>query len=64
MKSLLGEKTGAQQSHLSLKGEEIPRLCRGGSSSLTFTGVHPRNSKREPTKAHDKEKLDGPIGES
>jgi hypothetical protein len=47
-----------------LKGEEIPRLCRGGSSSLTFTGVHPRNSKREPTKAHVKEKLDGPIGES
>jgi signal transduction histidine kinase len=47
-----------------LKGEEIPRLCRGGSSSLTFTGVHPRNSKREPTKAHAKEKLDGPIGES
>jgi hypothetical protein len=24
---------------------EFPRLCRGGSSSLTFTGVHPRNSK-------------------
>jgi hypothetical protein len=22
-----------------LKGEEIPRLCRGGSSRLTFTGV-------------------------
>jgi hypothetical protein len=22
-----------------LKGEEIPRLCRGGSSSLTFPGV-------------------------
>jgi type I restriction enzyme M protein len=25
---------------------EFPRLCRGGSSSLTFAGVHPRNSKR------------------
>ena len=25
---------------------EFPRLCRGGSSSLTFTGVHPRNSER------------------
>jgi hypothetical protein len=47
-----------------LKGEEIPRLWRGGSSSLTFTGVHPRNSLREPTKAHAKEKPDGPIGES
>jgi hypothetical protein len=47
-----------------LKGEEIPRLCRGGSSSLTFTGVHPRNSNGEPTKAHAKEKLDGPIGKS
>ena len=47
-----------------LKGEEIPRICRGGSSSLTFTGVHPRNSKREPTKAHVKEKLDGPTGKS
>ena len=29
-----------------LKSEEIPRLWRGGSSSLTFTGVHPRNSER------------------
>jgi len=25
---------------------EFPRLCRGGSSSLTFAGVHPRNSER------------------
>jgi hypothetical protein len=24
---------------------EFPRLCRGGSSSLTFPGVHPGNSK-------------------
>jgi hypothetical protein len=47
-----------------LKSEEIPRLWRGGSSSLTFTGVHPRNSLREPTKAHAKENPDGPIGES
>jgi hypothetical protein len=47
-----------------LKGEEIPRLCRGGSSSLTFTGVHPRDSLREPTKAHVKENSDGPVGES
>ena len=35
-----------------LKDEEIPRLCRSGSSSLAFTEVHPRNSAREPTKAH------------
>jgi hypothetical protein len=47
-----------------LKGEEIPRLCRGGSSSLTFTGVHPRDSLREPTKAHVKENSDGPVGEA
>ena len=25
---------------------EFPRHCRGGSSSLTFAGVHPRNSER------------------
>ena len=25
---------------------EFPRLCRGGSSSLTFAGVHPRDSER------------------
>jgi hypothetical protein len=53
-----------QEENTRLKGEEIPRLCRGGSRSLTFTGVHPRNSRCEPTKAHVKEKLDGPIGES
>ena len=55
---------GLKEQDCPLKGEEIPRLCRGGSSSLTFTGVHPRNSKREPTKAHVMEILDGPIGES
>jgi CheY-like chemotaxis protein len=27
---------------------EFPRLCRGGIRSLTNTGVHPRNSRREP----------------
>src|SRR5664280_2584169 len=27
---------------------EFPRLCRGGTRSLTDTGVHPRNSWREP----------------
>src|ERR1700730_2616602 len=27
---------------------ETPRLCRGGSSGLTFKGVHRRNSQREP----------------
>jgi hypothetical protein len=26
------------------KIKETPRLCRGGSSSLTFPGVHRRNS--------------------
>ena len=28
-----------------LMQREFPRLCRGGSSSLTFPGVHPRNSR-------------------
>ena len=27
---------------------EFPRLCRGGTRSLTDPGVHPRNSWREP----------------
>jgi hypothetical protein len=27
---------------------EIPRLCRGGSRSLTFPGVHPETLRREP----------------
>src|ERR1039458_9946944 len=27
---------------------ENPRLCRGGSSSLTFPGVHPETLRREP----------------
>src|ERR1039458_6670879 len=27
---------------------ESPRLCRGGSSSLTFPGVHPETLRREP----------------
>jgi hypothetical protein len=27
---------------------ENPRLCRGGSSSLTFSGVHPETLQREP----------------
>jgi hypothetical protein len=27
---------------------ENPRLCRGGSSSLTFPGVHPETLQREP----------------
>ena len=27
---------------------EFPRLCRGGSKSLTVPGVHPGNSLREP----------------
>jgi Cdc6-like AAA superfamily ATPase len=26
----------------------LPRLCRGGSSSLTFPGVHPETLRREP----------------
>ncbi|MGO8759831.1 MAG: outer membrane beta-barrel protein, partial [Terracidiphilus sp.] len=55
---------GRSRIHADYKGEEIPRLCRGGSSSLTFPGVHPRSSRCEPTKAHIKENLDGPIGES
>jgi hypothetical protein len=48
---------------MTLKGEEIPRLWRGGSIRLTYTGVQPKNSRREPTKAHVKEKPNGPIGE-
>ena len=27
---------------------EFPRLCRGGSRSLTFSGVHPESPCREP----------------
>ena len=34
---------------------ETPRLCRGGSSSLTFPGVAPRDSPRELLKAHEGE---------
>jgi drug/metabolite transporter (DMT)-like permease len=30
---------------LNIKKRETPRLCRGGSSSLTYTGVHRRNSQ-------------------
>jgi hypothetical protein len=55
---------GGEASLRVYRDREIPRLWRGGSRSLTFTGVHPRNSRREPTKAHVKAKLDGPIGES
>lgn len=40
---------------------EAPRLCRGDSRSLTFKGVHPENSKREPTKAHAEENPDGRV---
>jgi len=29
-----------------LINREFPRLCQGGSSSLTFAGVHPRDSER------------------
>ena len=32
--------------HVNQSNREFPRLCRGGSNSLTFPGVHPRNSKR------------------
>jgi hypothetical protein len=28
--------------------KENPRLCRGGSNSLTFPGVHPETLRREP----------------
>src|SRR5271157_110342 len=31
-----------------LMKREFPRLCRGGTRSLTDPGVHPRNSRREP----------------
>src|SRR5271157_5691760 len=34
--------------HLPLMKWEFPRLCRGGTRSLTDPGVHPRNSWREP----------------
>jgi len=43
--SILGERAGETITQITvamcygLKGEEIPRLCRGGSRSLTFTGV-------------------------
>jgi hypothetical protein len=35
-------------SPLSYSQWENPRLCRGGSSSLTFPGVHPETLRREP----------------
>ena len=38
---------------------ETPRLCRGGSSSLTFTGVPPR-FRREPPLTR-KEAADGRV---
>jgi ParB family chromosome partitioning protein len=38
--------TEVTREQLYLIQREFPRLCRGGSSSLTFTGVHPRNFER------------------
>jgi hypothetical protein len=34
---------------------EFPRLCRGGSSSLTFPGVHPETLRGEPPSTHQGE---------
>ncbi|WP_158412932.1 integrase arm-type DNA-binding domain-containing protein [Holophaga foetida] len=42
---------------------ENPRLCRGGSRSLTFQGVHLGISNREPPSAR-KEVRDGLVGKS
>ena len=34
---------------------EFPRLCRGGSNSLTFPGVHPETLRVEPPSTHQGE---------
>ena len=50
------------------QGTALNLLTHGADVGLLHqvhhSGVHPRISKREPTKAHVKENLDGPIGES
>jgi len=38
-----------------LISREFPRLCRGGSSSLTFPGVHPETLRGEPPSTHQGE---------
>ena len=38
---------------------ESPRLCRGGTQSLTYTGVHQETITCEPPSNTSKEKLDG-----
>jgi hypothetical protein len=38
-----------------LISREFPRLCRGGSSSLTFPGVHPETLRCEPPSTHQGE---------
>ena len=47
-KEELQQQLQAQQAAYLLMKWEFPRLCRGGTRSLTDTGVHPRNSRREP----------------
>src|SRR5579863_5727626 len=42
---------------------KFPRLCRGGSRSLTDPGVHRGNSKREPPSARKEISPDGRIRE-
>jgi|GEM_PF-1092876 len=38
-----------------LISREFPRLCRGGSNSLTFPGVHPETLRCEPPSTHQGE---------
>jgi hypothetical protein len=38
-----------------LISREFPRLCRGGSRSLTFPGVHPETLRGEPPSTHQGE---------
>jgi len=40
------EELAARLTATAYSNRENPRLCRGGSSSLTFAGVHPRDSER------------------
>jgi hypothetical protein len=53
-RSLIGRSDGFATC-LALMYREFPRLCRGGSSSLTFPGVHPETLRGEPPSTHQGE---------
>jgi hypothetical protein len=47
-RSIEDQAIGAAAKYEHYYQRENPRLCRGGSSSLTFPGVHPETLRREP----------------